>query len=71
MAAFAKAGGGTKSGTMFRWRDWQRFSVPLRRRGDMEAKPKAIQAAAEAYISDKGIKAVLEAAINVDRPIVD
>src|SRR5262249_3979553 len=33
--------------------------------------PKAIQAAAEAYISDKGIKAVLEAAINVDRPIVD
>src|SRR5215831_20271512 len=33
--------------------------------------PKAIQGAAEAYISDKGIKAVLEAAINVDRPIVD
>ena len=33
--------------------------------------PKAIQAAVEAYISDKGIKAVLEAAINVDRPIVD
>ena len=33
--------------------------------------PKAIQAAAEAYISDKGIKAVLEAAINVDRPIID
>src|SRR5215472_12741447 len=33
--------------------------------------PKAIQAAAEAYISDKGITAVLEAAINVDRPIVD
>ena len=31
--------------------------------------PKAIQAAVEAYISDKGIKAVLEAAINVDRPI--
>jgi hypothetical protein len=30
-----------------------------------------MQAAAEAYISDKGIKAVLEAAINVDRPIVD
>jgi hypothetical protein len=24
----------------------------------------------EAYINDKGIKAVLEAAINVDRPIV-
>ena len=38
---------------------------------DREAKPKATQAAAEAYISDKGIKAVLEAAINVDRPIVD
>src|SRR5215813_12739128 len=33
--------------------------------------PKAIQAAVGAYISDKGIKAVLEAAINVDRPIVD
>jgi len=33
--------------------------------------PKAIQAAVEAYMSDKGIKAVLEAAINVDRPIVD
>jgi len=33
--------------------------------------PKAVQAAAEAYISGKGIKAVLEAAINVDRPIVD
>src|SRR5262249_940737 len=33
--------------------------------------PKAIQAAADAYISDKGIKAVLEAAINVDKPIVD
>ena len=33
--------------------------------------PKAIQAAVEAYISDKGIKAVLEAAINVDKPIVD
>ena len=33
--------------------------------------PKAIQAATDAYFSDKGIKAVLEAAINVDRPIVD
>src|SRR5262249_62267561 len=32
---------------------------------------KAIPSAAEAYISDKGNKAVLEAAINVDKPIVD